>query len=165
MSDKFALSSRQVKVTNLNFQPEKAGDELAERVDMSIEMLLEETDVAAIVRTTVDTPKAILWDDNGYPALLDAVRIPLNTKAWGRAVFGSTRSEEDGYEYEEATLKKLVIEPMINYQAKLTCQVRIDPTGTLEELGAMRIAQSAIFSFAGVGLKDSGNKDQTELPV
>lgn len=153
------LARRQVKMTNLNFQPEKAGDDLVERADLSFEVLLDETDIGQVLSTR-GNPLKILWDKDGEPALNDlGAAIALDLKVDGtltlQAVGGISELAFTG-----AILKKLKLEPIIGRKAKLYCQVRVDPTGVLEELGQMRIREECAFAYAGSGAAEKDTSQQ-----
>lgn len=150
-----ALGLRTVKVNNFNFAPEKAGDKLVERADLSLEILLEEKDIDDVVSCRRN-PLETLWDKNGEPNLRELEGgLPLDLRVEGKATFNLlNRDKDEALEFEGAVLKKVRIEPMIGFKATLRCQVRVDPTGNMEELAALRIAEKCSFSFRGTGASE-----------
>ena len=68
-------------------------------------------------------------------------------------------------EFEGAKLKKIKLTPFIDRQAEVKCQVRVNPTGNLEQLGHIRITEACVVAFTGAGIEKGKNKDQTELEV
>lgn len=158
------IKRRTVNVTNMNFSPEKAGDKKVERVDMSLEVLLEEADIPEFVHTR-DNPLKVLWDKNGDPNLLELDKtIQLDLKVEGVAKFGLVNGTDQDMRFKRAILKKASIEPRAPFKAILKCQVRVDPAGFLEQLGALVIDGRAAFSFAGAGIPESDD-GQGELRV
>jgi len=157
------LPRRQVRMTNLNFQPEKAGDALVERADLSFEVLLDETDIGQILLTR-GNPLRVLWDKDGEPVLRELDKpIALDLKLEGTL----TLQEIGGVSalvFPTAVLKKCALEPMIARKATLTCQVRVDPTGMLEELGQMRIREDCSLEFDGSGESEKDDS-QGQMPV
>lgn len=154
------LDLRTAKVKNLNFSPEKAGDKLVERADLSLEFLIEEADVPAVIHTR-GNPLQVLWDGKGEPQLREVPILALDLRAVGTATFNmENRDEEDGMEFEDAVLKKATFEPMLGRKGTLRCQVRVDPTDRMDELAALVIEGKCAFSFSGSGANEGG--DATE---
>lgn len=152
-----AISRRTVNVTNMNFSPEKAGDKLVERADLSLELLLEEDDIEDVVFTR-DNPLKVLWNKDGEPQLRELdTSLGLDLKVEGLCKLGLVNGDED-MEFEGAVLKKVRIEPMLGFKATMTCQVRVDPTDKLDELAALVIDRKCTFAFRGAGVpeKDDG---------
>lgn len=148
-----AIGRRTVSVSNMNFSPEAAGDKLVERVDLSLEILLERDDIEDVVLTR-GNPLQVLWDKNGEPQLRELDRwLTLDLKVQGACHLGLAK-EDDEIEFDPAVLKKVRIEPMLGFKATMTCQVRVDPTDHLEELAQMVIDRKATFSFQGVGVQE-----------
>jgi hypothetical protein len=151
-----AIGRRTVAVNNMNFSPEAAGDKLVERVDLSLEVLLERDDIEDVVLTR-GNPLQVLWDKNGEPQLRELDRwLTLDLKVVGVAQLGLVK-EDDEIEFEAAVLKKVRIEPMLGFKATMTCQVRVDPTDHLEELAQMVIDRKATFSFTGAGVQEKAD--------
>lgn len=144
-----ALSRRTVNVTNLNFSPEAAGDKLVERADLSLEVLLEQDDIEDIVSTR-GNPLQVLWDKAGEPQLRELGKLALDLKVVGDCKLGLVNGDEP-MEFEKAVLKKVTVEPMIGFKATMYCQVRVDPTGHLEDLAALVIDRKCTFAFKGAG--------------
>lgn len=160
------LKIRQVKVTNLNYQPEKAGkDKLSPRVDLSLEMETDDTEIAELVRvrTGANVIKT-LWDKGGAPVLLDAQPIRFEIHYVGKAEFRFVNDEDSANRrsFDPATLKAMTVEPMADRKGLVKFQVRFDPAHELEFLGDVRIAQKAIFGFTGSGddSTDAGKQEQ-----
>src|SRR5690606_16994961 len=80
---KISISKRQVQVKNLNFSPEKNGEELVERADVSLRILLEAEDLDAIVASRTDPASELLFDAEGHPTLTEAMTLPLELQAEG----------------------------------------------------------------------------------
>lgn len=160
---KIELSARTAKVTNLNFQPEKFGDELVERVDMTIAFLVEDMEIDELVNAK-GNPLQLLWDRDGGVQFRELSKFEVNLKAEGLAEFGI--SDEHMIEFTTAVLKKVSVEPLHGRKAEISCQVRVDPTGHLEDLGQMRIDQQCVFAFSGKGVATGDKKDdQGKLDV
>lgn len=147
---KIELKGRTAKCTNLNFSPEKAGDELVERVDLSLEFLAEADDLNQLVRLADGDASEVLFDGAGNPQLLDLGLLRLEVKAEGTASINA-KSARALKTFGDAVLKKISIEPMMGRKAAVKCQVRIDPTGNLEQLGKIRIDEACQFAFSGEG--------------
>lgn len=160
---KIELNSRTAKCTNLNFAPEKSGDELVERVDMSLEFLAEAEDLNQLVRLEDGDASEVLFGSNGHPQLLDLGLLRLDLKAEGVASI-SPKGTRSVKAFEGAVLKKVQVEPMIGRKASIRCQVRIDPTGRLEQLAKIRIDEQCQFAFSGAGVLAS-NTGQTQMAV
>lgn len=160
-----SLGLRTVLVTNLNFSPELAGDKLVERVDLSLEVLLEKEDVPGIVLTR-GNPLQVLWDKNGEPQLRELGKLSLDLLIEGKARFGAAAADSDDMlEFEPAILKKCSIEPMLAFKATMRCQVRVDPKGYLEDLAELVIDKKCAFSFTGQGATESDGEPQGDLAV
>ena len=156
------LKLRPATVTNLNFSPEKAGDELVERVDLSITFRVLDMDVDEIVNTK-GNPLKLLWANDGGLMFRELEMLTLNFEAEGMFEIGL--SDDRLLTFENAKIRKFKVYPYINRQAEIKCQVRIDPTGHLEELGRIRIHQDCVLSFNGYGVDKRKNKDQGTLEV
>lgn len=157
------LSKRTANCTNLNFSPEKAGKELVERVDMSMSFLVEDLDIDELVNTK-GNPLQVLWHKDGGPQLRELSKLELGLKVEGAAEFGI--NEENMIEFKAATLKKVSVMPLFDRKLEVKCQVRVDPTGHLEALGEMRINESCMFGFSGIGVATGDKKDdQGKLDV
>lgn len=159
------LDRRQVRFTNLNFSPEKAGDDLVERSDLDFEILLDEKDIGQILKTK-GNPLRLLWDKDGEITLRELAKpLELNLKLVGTlrlAAVGGDGSEE--LVFEDAVFKKPKLTPMIGHKASLHAQVRVEPTGMLEALGQMRVREECVLAFAG-GAEAERNDNQSELKV
>ncbi len=156
------LKLRPATVTNLNFSPEKAGEELVERVDLSLTFRVLDMDVDEIVNTK-SNPLKLLWANDGTLQFRELDMITLDFEAEGTLEIGLT--DETVLVFENAKIRKFKVFPHIDRQAEIKCQVRIDPTGALEELGQIRIHQDCVLSFSGYGVQKGKNKDQAELEV
>ena len=161
--DALTLVKRTATVTNLNFQPEKAGDELVERVDLSLEMLLEPGEINSLVRTRWQDATKVLFDDKGEPQFADVDSFRVDTKAEGTVMLAMVGADDE-IEFDPSVLKKISVEPIIGRKANMRCQIRIDPAGHLEALGHMRIEQRCQFMFTGKR-NQTQSKNQNELNV
>lgn len=158
------LPLRTAKVRNMNFAPEKAGDKLVERADMSLEFLIEERDVPAVIHTR-GNPLQVLWDGKGEPQLREVPVLSLDLRVVGEATFNmENRDEDDAMTFEDAVLKKATFEPMLGRKGTLRCQVRVDPTDKMDELAALVIEGKCAFSFAGSGAAEDED-EQGKLNV
>lgn len=158
------LSKRQVKMTNLNFSPEKAGTELVERVDLSLQMILTTADLDLFLESRTELPSRLLFDEEGNPAIPAATEFPLELQASGSCTFGPTGSKTANA-FKNAVLKKCHLELMFGHQATLSCQIRVAPGGHLDELGKLVIEKQALFSFNGAAELDEDADEQEELPL
>lgn len=158
-----SLRPRQVKVTNLNYQPEKKGkDELVPRVDLSLEMVVDDMDLAELVRVRSGANLVkVLWDKGGNTNLLDPRPILFDIEFAGTASLKFVNGGE-AYSFESARLKKLHVAPQNGRQAEVTFQLRVDPGEHLDFLGDLRIAQRAMFGFSGAGddATDAGKQEK-----
>jgi hypothetical protein len=158
------LSKRQVKMTNLNFSPEKAGTELVERVDLSLQMILTTADLDLFLESRTDLPSKLLFDDEGNPAIPAATAFPLELQAAGACTFGPTGAKTANA-FKSAVLKRCHLELMFGHQATLSCQIRVSPGGHLDELGKLVIEKQALFSFNGSAELDDDADEQEELAL
>ncbi len=156
------LKLRQATVTNLNFSPEKSGKELVERVDLSITFRVLDMDIDEVLNTK-GNPLDILWAKDGTLQFRELDVITLDFEAEGELEIGLT--DETVLKFENAKIRKFKVFPHVDRQAEIKCQVRIDPTGALEQLGQIRIHQDCVLSFSGYGVEKGKNKDQKELEV
>lgn len=147
-SRKISISKRQVQVKNLNFSPEKNGEELVERADLSVRILLEEADLDALVQSKTDPSSTLLFDSEGHPALPECMLLPLDLQAAGALVLGSVK-ENVSLKFKSAKLKKCSVRLMFGPKAELACQFRVDPSGALEALAQLVISKAAILTFTG----------------
>lgn len=156
------LKRRPATVSNLNFSPEKAGDDLVERVDLSLKFSVKDMDVDEIINAK-GNPLKLLWDPDGGLMFRELEHLPITLEAEGTFEIGV--DDEHMLEFEGAKLKKIKVTPFVDRQAEVKCQVRIDPTGHLEQLGHIRITEACVLAFTGYGLEKGKNKDQAELEV
>ena len=156
------LKRRPATITNLNFQPEKAGDSLVERVDLSLNFIVKDMEVDELVNTK-SNPLKLLWHTDGGVQFRELKALNLDLEAEGTLEIGL--DDEHMLSFESAKLKKIFVTPYVDRQAEIKCQVRIDPTGYLEKLGQIRIHEDCVFAFAGAGVGKSKNKDQEEMEV
>ena len=157
------LKRRPASVTNLNFSPEKAGkDKLVERVDLSITFRVLDMDVDEVLNTK-SNPLKVLWVNDGGLMFRELEMLTLDFEAEGTLEIGLT--DESLLAFENAKIKKFKVYPYIDRQAEIKCQVRIDPTGCLEQLAAIRIHEDCVFSFSGYGIEKGKNKNQGQLEV
>ena len=140
------LALRQAEFKNLNFQPEKAGDELVERADLSIIFVIKDMEVDELV-SAKGNPLKLLWHTDKTVMFREIKTFDVAFEAVGTLTIGI--SDEHTITFENAKLKKVKITPHIELQAQIKCQVRVDPTGNLEALGQMRIHQDVVIAFSG----------------
>src|SRR5690606_27060506 len=124
---KISISKRQVQVKNLNFSPEKNGEELVERADLSVRILLEPEDLDQLVMSKTDPASTLLFDAEGHPTLSECQLLPLDLQADGALVLGSTK-ENVSLKFKSAKLKKCSVRLMFGPKAELACQFRVDPS-------------------------------------
>lgn len=151
------LKLRQAEFKNLNFQPEKAGDDLVERADLSLTFVIKDMEIDELV-SAKGNPLKLLWHSDKTVMFREIKSFVVDFEAEGTLSIGI--SDEHTIDFKNAKLKKVVITPHIELQAQVKCQVRIDPTGNLEALGQMRIHQDCVIAFTGKGIEkdDSGQK-------
>ncbi len=140
------LKLRQAQFKNLNFQPEKAGDDLVERADLSLTFVVKDMEIDELVSAKAN-PLKLLWHTDKTVMFREIKTLNVAFEALGKLTIGI--SDEQTITFDNAKLKKVKITPHIELQAEVSCQVRIDPTGNLEELGQMRIAQDCVIAFSG----------------
>ena len=165
MADKslIQLSKRTAKVTNLNVKPERHGDELEKRVDVSLEIVVNDAEIGMLVRTRWDDAAKVLWDDKGHPQFLDIEELYVDRVIEGECVLG-IHNHEETLTFEGATLKKIRMRPLLGRSASLAFQVRIDPTGCSEELLDMQADERCVFAFAAAEEEaKAGNEKQQAL--
>lgn len=151
------------QLKNLNHSPEKSGDELVERVDLSLEFLIETDELDMIIDSSLPV-RETLFDKDGNPALRELGVIALSTKAEGRAYFG--RDKKDRKKFDLSVLKKIKVDPINDRRAVVTAQIRVDPGEHLVYLGHLRVEQECVFSFSGSTDKSiEKNDDQEEMNV
>ena len=156
------LKLRQAKVTNLNFSPEKAGEELVERVDLSVTFTVLDLDIPEVLNAK-SNPLKLLWETDGTLAFRELEMVTLDFEAEGELRIGF--NDESLTVFENAKIKKFKVFPHIDRQAQIKCQVRVDPTGNLERLGQIRINEDCVLQFEGYGVERGKNKNQGELVV
>lgn len=155
------LRRREAQFRNLNFQPEKAGEELVERADLDFEILLEEDEVEMVMVTRGNVLQ-VLWDKDGEPQMRDVEDIQIELTAEGKLEIGNVGSDSV-FDFEPAKLKKLKLTPLMGRVASLRLQVRVDPTGYLDRLGKLRIKQRVKFGFLGRGATEDGGEQKLNL--
>jgi hypothetical protein len=160
---KVSLKKQQCKVTNLNFSPERNGDALVERADLSLQILLEADDIDRLIVSRRGQPSAHLFDSEGAPALPNVTSFPLDLSAEGTATLGMLKTSEK-FSFKKAVLKNCSMELMHGSKATLKCQVRVDPSGALEQLGQMVIERGCVFAYTGAADADE-DESQEEMPV
>lgn len=159
------ISKRQVKVTNLNHSPEKAGKVLVEKVDVSLAMELSSADLDMVIETRRgELPSEELFDEEGNPAYPAMTSFPLELQAEGTAALMTTGAKA-GNTFKNAVLKKAHVELIFGFKGLLTCQLRVTPGGHLDELGKLRIEEQALFSFTGQAVADEESDEQESLPL
>lgn len=160
------ITPRHAKVTNLNDSPEKAGDDLVPKMDVSLEFMLKPNELAQFIRTRPGSRSAneLFWDKRGNPVLLDVDHVEPDFIGQGKVELTSTKDSGSFVTADPATLKKLKIQPIAGHEAIVRAQVRLDPTGYREELGGMRLEQACQFSFTGSGEEPerAGKKKQRD---
>ena len=115
------------------------------------------------VSTTKSDAVHVQWYEDGTQQLRERDLITLDFEAEGTLEIGLT--DESLLAFENAKIKKFKVYPYIDRQAEIKCQVRIDPTGCLEQLAAIRIHEDCVFSFSGYGIEKGKNKNQGQLEV
>ena len=162
---KLELPLTQAQVSNLNFSPEKHGDNFEPRADLSLAFIVKDLTVAEFVNTK-SNPLKVLWDTKGGPMFreLGGTGIPIAMKCTGTAELGS--SEEVLLTFENATLKNIKVTPIIDHQLEVSCQIRVDTTDHLDELGELVLDKSAVVRFTGEQVATGNkNEDQGKLEV
>ncbi len=150
------LTLRQAQVSNLNFSPEKAGKKRVERVDLSLTFIVKDMEIDELV-SAKGNPLKLLWHTDGTVMFRELGKFELDFQAEGDAIIGLT--DEHLLKFPGAKLKKISITPHIERQAQVKCQIRVDPTGHMEELGQITIQEICVFSFTGIGVeKDDKQK-------
>jgi hypothetical protein len=162
------LKVRPIIVTNVNLKPERHGKDFVERVDVSIECLLQRDEITQFLKTVSgETPLDLLWDSDGNPELVELDgSFPLSLKIVGTAKIGYAR--DTAKEFSTATLKKISLEPLLDHKATMRAQVRVDPENHVNMLSKIQIEHAAKFGFDGIvdEKPDAGGDDeQGELPV
>ena len=155
------LKLRQAEFTNLNFSPEKSGDNLVERADLSLKFVVMDMEVDELV-SAKGNPLKLLWHTDKTVMFREINSFALDFEAEGLLRIGF--NDETTLDFENAKLKKVSISPHIGLQAEVKCQVRVDPTGNLEALGQMRIQQQCVLAFFGKGV-DKSKSGQQKLEV
>lgn len=155
------LKLRQAEFKNLNFQPEKAGDDLVERADLSLTFVIKDMEIDELI-SAKGNPLKLLWHSDKTVMFREIKTLALDFEAEGTFTIGI--NDEQTITFENAKLKKVRITPHIELQAEVKCQVRIDPTGNLEALGQMRIQQDVVIAFSGAGI-EKGSDNQQKLDV
>lgn len=160
------ITSRHAKVLHLNDSPEKSGDQLDPKMDVSLEFILEPGELAQFVRTRTGSRTAddMFWDKQGEPCLLDVEEVEPDFVCIGKVELTSTSNPDDFAESGDATLKKCRFKPITGRKCIARAQVRLDPTSYREILGAMRLAQECKLSFTGSGAaaEPKGKKKQRD---
>lgn len=168
------ITVRPCPVSNVNITPEKHGHELVERFNVTLSFLLKETELGQIIRCGEKAHvRDVLWNSKGEPHLKDLVEaLPLAIEFEGIAKIGYAKGETS--EFDTAKLYKISVEPMLEGQATVFCQVRVDPLDRASMLARLKVDQTCKFGFTGAiavkkaktsGGDDDGNDDQGELPV
>lgn len=158
------IGRRQVKVKNLNHSPEKAGVDLVEKVDLSLEMEFSQADIDLWVETRKGVASQILFDDEGHPNLPALLDFPLDLQAEGKITLQHPRGKKL-LEFDYAVLKKPHLAQAFGRKAIFSCQVRVSPDSHLSELGKIRIEQAALFSFNGSSTVDEDSEEQESLDL
>ena len=140
------LTVRQATISNLNLKPEKHGDELQARVDISLKFVIKDMEIDELI-SAKGNPLQLFWHKDKTVMFPDIKNFEVAFEATGTLIIGV--SDLHTVEFENAKLKKITITPFIELQAGVTCQVRVDPPGNLEALDEMLITQDVVFSFAG----------------
>jgi len=154
------LKLRQCEFKNLNFQPEKAGDELVERADLSLVFVVKDMEIDELLSAKAN-PLQLLWHKDKTVMFRDVKTIPVAFEAIGTLSIGI--SDEQLIDFDNAKLKKLSITPHVELQAEVKCQVRVDPTGNLEELGQMRVTEDCVMKFAGSEAEDDDKQEGLDV--
>lgn len=161
---KISISKRQVQVKNLNFSPEKNGEELVERADVSLRILLEAEDLDAVVASRTDPASELLFDAEGHPTLTEAMTLPLELQAEGTLTLGSTKANTS-LKFKRAKLKGCKVRLMFGHKGELACQIRVDPSGAMEALAQLVIDKGAILTFLGESEAAEDDDGQQDLDV
>ena len=149
--DGIKLKRREAKCTNLNYQPERAGDDLVPRVDLSLEFLLEPDEIDGLVQARGNVLQA-LWDKDGDPMFLHLHDFELDLVAEGQLLISHTASNE-ALDFDAAKLKKIHVTPHLDRRALISCQIRIDPGTHLDELGDIRLHERCSIEYQGKPIK------------
>lgn len=157
---KINLKLRQCDFKNLNFQPEKAGEELVERADLSLVFRVKDMEIDELV-SAKGNPLQLLWHKDKTVMFRDIKTLEVGIEAEGTLSIGI--SDEHMIEFDNAKLKKVKITPHVELQAEIKCQVRVDPTGNLEELGQMRITEDCVMSFTGAEAEKDDKQEALEV--
>lgn len=165
------LAAREVNVTNLNFSPERHGEEKVARVDLSLEVILEPDDVAQFLITD-RVPDMLdgaaihqIWDDQGIPRLTGAGKIHSGAISEGFCRLSRVGSKKL-IEFENAVLSKVTLELMTAWKCRMWVKVRLDPTGQLDLLETLTLKGVGVFAFSGVTpTKKEGDDGQQQLAV
>lgn len=156
-----------MQVTNLNYQPEKAGtDKEVPRVDLSFAMIAGELMVEEFVRVRNGTNvlKA-LWDKGGSTVILDAKPIELDIEYSGKAELSFVNAPDDmeRLSFDPARIKKIKVEPRNGREAEIHFQLRVDPGEHLNALGDLRLEKQAMFMFTGSEKDDPDSGKQRDI--
>lgn len=154
------LTRRTVKVKNLNYSPENAGEEKVARVDLSLEFLLEADDIDEIVSARTN-PLNVLWDKQGRPSLRDLEWLPLEIECKGKLELND--GSDQVLTFDPAMLRRVKLHPMQRNQAEMRCQVRIDPGDHLNVLGDMRIHEEAVMLFTGADVTEPDTQEKLDV--
>ncbi len=152
------LARRPATLSNLNLSPEKSGDDLVDRVDLSLKFNVKDNDIDQLIASARPL-KDVFWDGEGDLIMDNIGPIISGIETEGTVEIGTSVSNM--LTFEGAKLKKLKVQVFIEHQAEAKCQIRIDPTGHHEELAEMRLAQDVVITYQGKGKDDS----QGELTV
>lgn len=155
-----SLKLRQATISNLNLKPEKHGDDLQPRVDISLKFVIKDKEIDELV-SAKGNPLQLLWHKDKTVMFREIKSFDIDFEAMGTLIIGVT--DEFTVEFETAKLKKIVITPFIELQAEIKCQVRVDPTGHLEALEEMLIQQDCVFSFSGTEAEKDNTQQNMEV--
>ncbi len=147
----------------MNFKPEKAGKTQVPRCDVSLAFLVRDMEIDEFVSAS-GNPLKLLWDAEGNPQFSDLEPLQFLFQSRGIATIGP-HTGEDGAEFDDAILKKVVVEPLLNREAAVRCQVRVDPITHSEELVELSVKRQCSFSFNGNNddAADAGKQDGLDV--
>lgn len=143
---KINLELRQAKISNLNLKPEKHGQDLQPRIDISVGFVVKDMEIDELI-SCKGNPLKLLWHKDKTVMFREIKSFDVDFEAVGTLTIGVT--DEHTVEFENAKLKKIEITPFIELQAGVKCQIRVDPTGHLEALDEMLIQQDCLVAFSG----------------
>lgn len=154
------LKLRQAKLTNLNLNTEKHGEELKSRCDISLGFTIKDMEVDEII-SAKGNPLKLFWHKDKTVMFREIKDFKVAFEAEGTLAIGV--SDEHMVEFEGAKLGKITMSPQVELQAGIKCQVRVDPTGHLEALDEMLITGDVLLAFAGAEAEKADKQESLEV--